>query len=380
MLLITSAFPSLKRLDEDGQDVGSALVGECIRSWQANGFRVLSVHNAVERDRIGEGFPGVEYRFVDEELGPGARKTPSFAALFADLPQSEPVGLINADIFMVPVPGLAERLAAVAADSTVVMHRWDVPSLKKRRGNRFDLGVDLLAFTPARIAPALERFTQLPYQLGVPWWDYALPVAASLYAPLALADDPVLLHHIHDIAWNEDEWHRFAKVSAGYLAEMAMGAEGDPKLLAELRRRLRRIEIEHYGVKNPKDRDYSLAELTIRWIQVFSEARPISLVAGMQMTSSGRMLDDPTLDELETAYLDDPAIEGAAPSEMVAIRDRAPKREFLGTPKLALYREVSTKSSAGQIVAAGFRDVGQIFRSTGKLLERRLRRKLRGYG
>ena len=379
MLLITSAFPKLKRLDERGDNVGEQLVGQCLRSWQANGFRIVSVHNAAEKALLGDGFPGVEYRFVEEDLGPGARKTPSFAALFAGLDKDEPVGLVNADISMAPFPGFADRLAAVAADHTAVMHRWEVPSLTGRQGRRFDLGVDLIAFTPGRLAGVIERFTALGYQLGVPWWDYAFPVAASLHAPLAYVADPILLHHTHDLAWNEDEWHRFAKVSATFLAGEAEAKGADPALARELRRRLGRIERENFGSRNPKESDYGLAELTIRWIQVFSEQRPVSLVAQMDLPASGRTLDDPVEDDLIAAVLDDPAYDSAAPAEAAAIRRKMPKREFRGAAPLSLYREVSTASSAGQVIAAGFRDVGKVILSTGKLLERRMRRKLRGY-
>lgn len=380
MLLVTSAFPLLKRFDESGTDVGGELVGTCLKSWQANGFRVLSVHNKAEEPLIGDGFPGVEYRFVDEDLGPTARKTPSLAAVLSDLPPDEPVGIINADIFMVEAPHLADRLAAAARDSTVVMHRWEVPSLAGRRGRRFDLGVDLLAFTPGKVAPAIAAFVDLPYQLGVPWWDYAFPVAASLYSPLMLVADPILLHHTHDQAWNSGEWHRFAGLSASFLKAQAAEPSANPKLARELQRRLARIERDHYGSKNPKEPDYALAELTIRWIHVFSEQKALSLLSEMELPPSGRTLDDPVEDDLLEGLLStNSAYNSADPAEASEIRRKMPRREFKGPPPLALYREVSTESTAGQVVGAGFRDIGRVILATGKLLERRMRRKRRGY-
>lgn len=376
MLLITSAFPKLKRLDENGQDVGAELVGRCLRSWQENGFRVLSVHNEAERDFIGDGFPGVEYRFVAEQLGPEARKTPSFAALFADLDPDEPVGLINADIFMAPTLGFADRLAAAAVEGTVVMHRWDVPSLDRRKGRKFELGVDLIAFTPRRIWSALEPFLRLPYQLGVPWWDYALPVAASLHGPLLHVADPILLHHLHDQAWNSEEWHRFARISAGYLAEVAAAADADPGLAKELGRRLKRIRRETRGIDPAKERDYLLASLTIRWVQVFSERNARSLIAEMDLPSNGRELDNPD-DSAVDEWMDDD--DPAEIDEATILRRGRPRREFPGATALAIYDEISTESSSGQVIAAGLRDIKKIVLSTGKLLERRVRRKRRGH-
>jgi hypothetical protein len=380
LLLLTSAFPHLKRFDEHGTDVGKELVGRCLRSWQDNGFRILSVHNKAEEKLLGDRFPGVEYRFVEENLGPGARKTPSFAAVLADLPAHEPVGIINADVFMAESPDFAERLSAAAADATVVMHRWEVPSLARRQGRRFDLGVDLLAFTPQKIAPALEAFTSFPYQLGVPWWDYAFPVAASLYAPLVLVDDPVLLHHTHDQAWNDGEWHRFAEISADFLKAQSRASGVDPKLAHELQRRLTRIERDHYGSKDPKEPNYALAELTIRWVHVLSERKALSLLSQMELPPSGRTLDDAVDDDLLEGLLSESlTYNSAEPSEAAEIRRKMPRREFKGPPPLALYNRVSTESSPWQVLRAGLRDLGLVFRSTGKLLERRFRRKRRGY-
>ena len=375
MLLVTSAFPFLKRFDENGMDVGGNLVGTCLKSWQNNGFRVLSVHNQAEKEMIGDGFPGVEYRFVEENLGPTARKIPSLAAILSDLPQDEPVGIINADIFMAEAPCFAERLAALAIDSTIVMHRWEVPSLADRRGHRFDLGVDLLAFTPAKVAPALTAFTKLPYQLGVPWWDYALPVAASLYAPLTHVVDPILLHHTHDQAWNDEEWHRFALISSEFLKNQLEIEGSDSMLTAELQRRLNRIDRQHYTSKDPKERDYALAELTLRWIQVYSEQRMFSLLSEMKLPASGRTLSDAIPDE---SAADDELPPGLL-EELTNIRRKMPRREFNSPPLLALYKEISTESTAGQVIGAGFRDIGRVILSTGKLLERRMRRKRRGY-
>jgi len=374
LLLVTSAFPFLKRFDQNGTDVGGELVGACLKSWQDNGFRILSVHNKSEEELIGDGFPGVEYRFVEEDLGPTARKTPSLAAVLSDLPQDEPVGIINADIFMARAPCFAERLSALAIDSTIVMHRWEVPSLADRRGQRFDLGVDLLAFTPAKVAPALTAFMKLPYQLGVPWWDYALPVAASLYAPLTHVADPILLHHTHDQAWNDEEWHRFAKISSDFLNSQLLVGGSDPTLTAELRRRLARIDRQHHASKDPKERDYALAELTLRWIQVYSEQRMFSLLSEMELPASGRMLSDAIPDDA-----DDDELPAGLLEELAHIRRKMPRREFDSPPLLALYKEVSTESTAGQVVGAGFRDISRVILATGKLLERRMRRKRRGY-
>jgi len=115
-------------------------------------------------------------------------------------------------------------------------------------------------------------------------------------------------------------------------------------------------------------------------MHVFSERRNLSLLSEMTLPSSGRTLDDPAEDDLLAAMLEtDEAYSSAAPEEAAAIRRKMPRREFKKPLTLALYREISTESSAWQVLRAGFRDIGLVASSVGKLLERRVRRRRRGY-
>jgi hypothetical protein len=333
-------------------------------------------------------FPDVEYRFVEENLGPEARKTPSFAAVLNGLDPDEPVGIINADIFTALVPDLAARTAKAAAEAVLIGHRWEVPSLAARRGKRFDLGVDFIAFTPRKIAPAIESFAKLPYQLGVPWWDYAFPTACSLYQPLSLIDDPIFLHHTHENAWSMVEWHRFAAITLDYLKARAEDPAADRRIARELKARLARLEHDYRDNPRPKEKDYALAELTLRWVHVMSERRPLSLVSEMALPPTGLDLDDPwvkALPESLKPLFELPDTEAAAnsaePAVAPAVLSRMPRREFKAPPFLALFKDVSTESSPAKVVGAGFRDLGLVALATGKLLERRVRRRFRpGHG
>ena len=283
MRLITSAFPHLHRPDENGVDVGEDLVGRCIRSWQGNGFDIVSVHNRAEEETIGAGLPGVAYHFVDEDVPEGTRALPTLAAVLADLPPDEPVGIINADVFMVPLAGFAAKLAAAAREATVLAHRWDVPSLSRREGRRFDVGVDLIAFTPRRIAPAIAAMVRRPYRLGIPWWDYALPLAASLYAPLRLIDDTLLLHHWHELAWNEPEWRGFAAITEEVLAEQARDPLANPERADALARRLEQLASDHADDTDRHIRDYALDDLARNLIHEISGEDRISLLADIRL-------------------------------------------------------------------------------------------------
>ncbi len=401
MLLITSAYPHLKRLDENGVDVGPELVARCIASWQANGFDVLSVHNAAERGVIGAGLPGVTYRFVEEELPPGARKMPSFAAVLNDLPPDEPVGIINADIFMPPCTDLAERMDRRARQATLVLHRWEVPSLERREGRHFGLGVDLFVFTPALIAPAIEGLIQRPYQLGVPWWDYALPLAAGLYSPLSLVSDPILLHHTHEQAWNDREWHVFAKVSETYLLEQVENEAADPVLAAEIGKRLRSIE-EYYG-DNPDrhDRNYAIADLSLHLVQALSSRNTVSLLAEMSFPATETFdawLQPSEREARRVVEIEARRSAGAGNETSAAVKSHLGSatrptaqdellkflnqpdalREFEVAPSLAIYDRVTVDSPWWSVLAAGIADLARIVSTMGKLLERRFRRWRRG--
>ncbi|SHF19176.1 hypothetical protein SAMN02745157_1862 [Kaistia soli DSM 19436] len=379
MLLITSAFPLLKRLDEDGVDVGQDLVKRCVGSWQANGFDVLSVHNEAERDLIGAGLPGVTYRFVDEVLPPGARKMPSLAAVLADLPPTEPIGIINADIFMPQCTDLASRMGRLARQSSVILHRWEVPSLTRREGRQYEIGVDLFAFTPALIAPALTGLNSRPYQLGVPWWDYVLPVAASLYAPLSLVSDPILLHHSHEQAWNDGEWHEFAAISEAYLLEQARLPLADKHLAEQLAERLGNID-EFYSVDpDPGQRHYALADLTLHLIHTMSSQHAVSLIAEMSFPG---VSDDPWSQRSEGEAVRKAVIDerrGAATGESQATAKAEPGapviRRELGKPlSLAINEKVTQETPTLGVLAAGFGDLWRVAAAIGKVLEKRWRR------
>ncbi len=396
MLLVTSAFPFLKRLDENGVDVGPDLVRRCVESWQANGFDVLSVHNEAERDLIGAGLPGVTYRFVEEDLPPGARKMPSFAAFLSVLPPDEPIGIINADLFMPPCLDLAARMDRLARQSTLILHRWEVPSLARREGKRFDLGVDLFAFTPALIAPALSGLVEHPYQLGVPWWDYALPLAASLYSPLSLVSDPILLHQTHEQAWNDREWHDFASISETYLIKQVKNPLADQWRAQQLRERLGEIDEYYAGEHDPFERHYALADLALHMIQTMSSRHTVSVLSDMSFAAddadpwlqrSEREAGRHALMQLRRAAAtieivppvpDATPIESAPPSaQEELLRYLAVETVPSGVDirsGLAIRDEVTDETPALQVVKAGLGDLWAVTMEIGKLLERRFRR------
>ncbi len=384
MRLITSAFPHLHRPDEAGIDVGRDLVARCVRSWQDNGFDVVSIHNRAEQGSI-DSLPGVEFRFIDEDLPAGARTMPTLAAVLADLPPDEPIGIINADIFMVPFPGLAGRMADAARDATLVAHRWDVPSLARREGRRFDIGVDLIAFTPRRIAPAIEGLRRRPYQLGVPWWDYALPLAASLYAPLRLIDDTLLLHHWHRLAWNEPQWHVFAAITEAFLLEQALEPSAAPELAAEFTRRLKQLAADHAGDPDRHARDYALDDLARHLLHQIAGDGAISLLAEMRLLPPSST-DAPawtTLSEMEqeraARRARDAAERDADSATGVSRREGTPGGAARLEPTLpSRLAGITSESGVGAILAAAAHDAGHLATQAGKLVERRFRRWRRG--
>ncbi len=377
MLLVTSAFPHLRRFDENGVDVGADLVARCVRSWQSNGFRVLSVHNESDREQIGLGLPGVRYAFVDERIPGSARSMPSLAAVIAQAPSDEPIGIINADIFMVPFEGLAERMEAFARSRTIVMHRYDVPSIDRRDGKIFEIGVDLLAFTPSLIAPAIDGLVRRPFQLGVPWWDYALPLAASLYAPLALATDPILLHHAHQLNWNENEWHRFAALTEDYLLEQANNSSADPQIADVLKRRMGQLHEDFASDQDRYRRNYALDEIARHMLHRISGHRALNLFAEMSLRGdqSGQAAAWDSLSSGEMARLEAAErAKGAAESIAAEVVSAAAAQEPPQRSPVMLTPEVVDSAPLNRVLAAGLHDASTSIMTVGKAIERRFRR------
>ncbi|MDX2145642.1 MAG: hypothetical protein SFV19_19980 [Rhodospirillaceae bacterium] len=191
-----------------GRDV--ELQATAIKSWRACGLEVVSVNSAAE-------IPVLRTQFTDIGFNPAPRTAERIAGKpvphIRDLLLSARssgdangvIGFINSDILLRPVEGLAQTLYEHARDALVLLPRVDVAdatalaSFRPSGNEAFSVGYDGV-FMPARM---LDDIPDNIFSIGMPFWDYWLPMIAILKnRPLKSVASPVALHVSHPSRWD----------------------------------------------------------------------------------------------------------------------------------------------------------------------------------
>lgn len=200
-----------------------ALQAAALASWRAAGFEAISVNGASEAEAVRAEHPGVTVIPVSATAERFAKKPVPYihdllkalraaVAAHGHAPGAATVGIINADIYFRDVPGLADFIAHEARDSLVCGPRVDVPDMSALAGYRPDgretyaVGYDYF-FMPDTL---LDAFTDGPFCMGMPFWDYWLPLTALLQGhPLKTLAAPVALHVGHTTRWDDTVYFFF---------------------------------------------------------------------------------------------------------------------------------------------------------------------------
>jgi len=175
-----------------------------LASWTAAGFAsILSVNTPAEIAVLARRFPQVAF------VPAPTTALEAFGRSYAGLPRllaagaatgAAVVAVINADIALAAGPDFAGRLATAAAGGAVVACRADTAADRTApAAYYYDVGFDLCA-VDARWAerPELDGF-----YLGLPWWDYALPLAVvRAGGRLRFCPAPLCRHAAHEAAWS----------------------------------------------------------------------------------------------------------------------------------------------------------------------------------
>ena len=207
VILATSLVPSR---DE-------ALQRANVMSWQTAGFEVISVNGAEEARALEAAYPDVRIAVAEKTAERVARKpVPHIHDLLNALRnrcagQSTPgrhciVDVINAYIYLRPVPKLSEIVRTHAPGALILGPRVDVDdaavfaSYRPTGTETYSVGYDYFLMS----SELLDDFTESPFAMGMPFWDYWLPLVALLHGrPLKSLNAPVALHVHHDTQWDD---------------------------------------------------------------------------------------------------------------------------------------------------------------------------------
>jgi hypothetical protein len=225
IVVATSIPPNLVRY-ENGRNVGQAYQRHCIESWFRAGFRVVSCNFPDEILELAPQYPEVGFIPVNRDNGPIlGRKTPLIADLLAALAnQNEDiVGIINADIFL-ETKDWTNVIRAAAQRAIAVAHRVDIESFKNSNSAMpYIQGYDVFFFERKEIRAEIGQ----SFALGIPWWDYLLPIVFRLRGlRVNLFTSPIAFHLQHPANYNMPIWRYMANEFAEFVVESSAVSSG----------------------------------------------------------------------------------------------------------------------------------------------------------
>ncbi len=210
IVVATSIPPKVSRRD-DGREIGPEYQRHCIETWIKAGFRVLSLNAPEEIPELALRYPAVRFIAIHRDASAiSGRRNPLLADLIATLArQPEPLaGIVNADIFIDPDKNWREIIGASIRDAIVVASRADLRSLAATDYRIYRQGFDLFFFEKAAIPPGLRP----PFAMGLPWWDYWLPIAFRLQgAQIKILTEPLAFHLRHPANFDLTVFRHMAK-------------------------------------------------------------------------------------------------------------------------------------------------------------------------
>ena len=208
--IVTSIAPSITRLVQDKRhDIGQIYQAQCVESWIAAGFNVISVNAVDEAEVIAVRYPGISVKIASrDERQRFGRPLIGIQELLSVLRQSgQPFGgIINSDILL-PCPSEMRTLvSSLQKGEFAYIKRQDVLHLTERHGVSYSFGIDVFIFDVA----LTDHLDMLGMTLGVPWWDYYLPLAVLLNGGSLVEWPETTAHHLwHDQKWEQALWQEY---------------------------------------------------------------------------------------------------------------------------------------------------------------------------
>lgn len=182
-----------------------------VQSWLDHGATVLAINTQSEIDTLKASFPDVTFVPAERTAEQHAKRPVPYIydllqAAKANSADGDTIGIINADIFLRPLSGLPDFMAEQAQGSIVLGPRVDVDdrtaftAFEEPDVPTYSVGYDYFLMS----RDVVDEFADSPFAMGMPFWDYWLPLTAHLAGrPLKALKSPVALHVSHDTRWDD---------------------------------------------------------------------------------------------------------------------------------------------------------------------------------
>lgn len=205
--MLTSLSPRIRRTLLN-KDVGIELQRDCVTSVRDTFGNCTSLNFIEERETLTALYPDLQFAFLGSmEKSPfpyplmAIRKLQAFATRHPDFTH---VGIINADIYMRRTrPQVMARIID-DPDAVFIFTRQESINLAHSSSVPYIHGFDLMILPRTYfLTLALNGLA-----LGVPWWDYAVPLIALFQGRKVYASTGADLRHMtHPQAWNLQLWN-----------------------------------------------------------------------------------------------------------------------------------------------------------------------------
>lgn len=177
-----------------------------IASWLKLGFNVVSLNCAEEINILQKSFPDVEFiqtkRDGREQFDKPVIYFDDFIEYF-EKSGTETCGIVNSDIFLIADEDIISFIKNQTKKSLVYGSRMDIGSLEDLDGDIYEAGFDFFFFHKS----LLSCFPKSHMCLGLPWWDYWMPLVSALgETKLKKLVSPFAYHLVHSMKWNEKQF------------------------------------------------------------------------------------------------------------------------------------------------------------------------------
>jgi hypothetical protein len=205
---------------------------QAIDSWISNGYTVISFNNSIEIGKLSPIYRDVVFqevtRTATEETGKPLVYIDDIISHFASLQKS--FTLINSDIIFSFQNGISDELDAltksdkpcitiasrIEVENDQIQFKDELHFNVLRYGRHYYCGYDFFFFNSQAVMcinEALRLNSHEKFALGIPWWDYYIPMLAlqNGIKCFYLYPSPIY-HHWHEAVYSKDLWIRYGLV------------------------------------------------------------------------------------------------------------------------------------------------------------------------
>jgi hypothetical protein len=216
---------------------GIASQQDAITTWTENGFHVVSINDQSEALSLVEEFKDVEFIQPRETLQRrlGKPYVPIYEVLMQAASRPGASAIINSDIKFIQRLGMEtvlRDLVSSASNKVYVSSRLDITNPLAQispdhagagvpaiiSGEQYMFGFDFLlsdSDTWKKVVESMSKEEDRLYALGVPWWDYLLPMRIDrLGIDISCFCPPIISHDWHTANYSREIWREYGRYYA----------------------------------------------------------------------------------------------------------------------------------------------------------------------